>query len=212
MSVLLNHLSEIEPAVVAELSSAERRLLPAGSSHGADLFEGFSFVIVENGFVVVRRRISGGRGIVICHAGSGALLTVPEWEETLDGLVEARVTLVSDETYDKLLADPTLATVLSDGLRSALRQKRESIANFGSVQPVDRVKRKLVQLAQEHGRVVPNGIRLDFPITHELLGEMIGCARETVSRAIERLERTEFVVRDGRSYRLLVGPETIVTL
>ena len=37
---------------------------------------------------------------------------------------------------------------------------------------------------------------------------MIGSARETVSRAIERLERAGFVVRDGRSYHLQVEPET----
>jgi len=59
--------------------------------------------------------------------------------------------------------------------------------------------------------VVAGGVRLDFPVTHELLGEMIGSARETVSRALDRLESTGFVVREGRSYRLQVNPETIAT-
>ena len=148
------------------------------------------------------------RGVVVCHAGSGALLSVPELGEALVALVNARVTLVSEATYGKLLAQPKVAILLSDAMRSGLRQKRDSIANFASIRPVDRVERKLLQLAREHGRVVPGGIRLDFPITHELLGEMIGSARETVSRAIERLERAGFVVRDGRSYHLQVEPET----
>ena len=43
------------------------------------------------------------------------------------------------------------------------------------------------------------------------LAEMIGSARETVSRAIDRLERSGFLVRDGRSYRLLVQPDTLMT-
>ena len=57
--------------------------------------------------------------------------------------------------------------------------------------------------------MVTDGVRLDFPITHELLAEMIGSARETVSRAVEQLERSGVVVREGRSYRLRVEPERI---
>jgi CRP-like cAMP-binding protein len=41
--------------------------------------------------------------------------------------------------------------------------------------------------------------------------EMTGSARETVSRALERLEAAGVVVRQGRSYRLQVNPETIAT-
>jgi CRP/FNR family transcriptional regulator, cyclic AMP receptor protein len=213
MSVLLEQLAEADEGAVAELAAAEIRRLPAGSSNGAEAFGGVSFLIVESGFVVIRRRLPrrlpGRRGVVMCHGGTGALLTVPELDETLDALVVADVTLVSEATYGNLLARPNVAIVLSDALRSALRQKRDAIANFASVRPVDRVERKLLQLAREHGRVVPDGIRLDFPITHELLAEMIGSARETVSRAIDRLESTGFVVREGRSYRLQVEPEAL---
>lgn len=211
MSILLSQLTEADPDAVAELAAAEIRRLPAGSSSGADAFADVSFLVVEAGFVVIRRAIPGRRTVVICHAGPGAFLTVPQLDETLDALVEARVTLVSEAAYANLLAHRDVATVLSDAMRSELRQKRDSIANFGSLRPIDRVERKLLQLAREHGRVVPDGIRLDFPVTHELLAEMIGSARETVSRAIEQLESTGFVVRDGRSYRLQVRPESIPT-
>jgi hypothetical protein len=199
------------PEAAAELAAAEIRRLPAGSSSGVEAFSGVAFLVVETGFVVIRRMPTTRRGVVVCHAGSGALLSVPEPGEALVALADARVTLVSEATFDKLLAQPKVAILLSDAMRSGLRQKRDSIANFASVRPVDRVERKLLQLAREHGRVVPGGIRLDFPITHELLGEMVGSARETVSRAIERLERGGFVVREGRSYRLQIEPETLAT-
>jgi CRP-like cAMP-binding protein len=199
------------PEAAAELSAAEIRRLPAGSSSGVEAFSGVAFLVVETGFVVIRRTTTKRQGVAVCHAGSGALLSVPEPGEALVALADARVTLVSEATFDKLLAQPRVAILLSDAMRSELRQKRDSIANFASVRPVDRVERKLLQLAREHGRVVPGGIRLDFPITHELLGEMVGSARETVSRAIERLERGGFVVREGRSYRLQIEPETLAT-
>jgi CRP/FNR family transcriptional regulator, cyclic AMP receptor protein len=211
MSRLSDQVPEIEPEAAAVLAAAEARRLPAGSTHGVEAFGDASFLIVEKGFVVIRRTLSGRRAVVLCHAGPGALLTSPEPGETLEALVEAQVTLVSEAAYVNLLARPNAAIVLSDALRATLRQKQDSIANFADIRPVGRVERKLLQLAREHGRVVPDGIRLDFPLTHELLAEMIGSARETVSRAIDRLERSGFVVREGRSYRLQVKPETIPT-
>jgi hypothetical protein len=212
MSRLLDDAPEVEPEAAAELAAAEVRRLPAGSTQGGEAFGDVSFLIVEQGFVVIRRMFSSDRrGVIVCHAGPGALLTAPGPGETIDALVEAQVTLVTEAAYVNLLARPNAATVLSDSLRSTLRQKQDSIANFAGSRPVDRVERKLLQLAREHGRVVPDGIRLDFPITHELLAEMIGSARETVSRAIDHLESSGFVVRDGRSYRLQVKPETIPT-
>jgi len=211
MSTLFDELAEVEPEVAALLAAAEIRRLPPGTSHRPGVFGGASFLIVEHGFVVVRSATAERRGVVTCHGGAGTLLTAPEPGEILDALVEARVTLVPEALYADLLARPTIATVLSDALRSTLRQEQDSIANFGSVRPIERVQRKLLQLAGDHGRVVAGGVRLDFPVTHELLGEMIGSARETVSRALDRLERTGFVVREGRSYRLQVKPETIAT-
>ena len=160
---------------------------------------------------MIRSALTGTRGVILCHAGAGALLPAPLPGETLDALADARITLVSETTYGRLLAYPEVAAVLSNALRATLRQKQLSLANFVNVRHVERVQRKLLQLAREHGRVGTDGVRLEFPLTHDLLAEMIGSARETVSRAIDRLERIGFLVRDGRSYRLLVQPDALVT-
>jgi CRP-like cAMP-binding protein len=55
----------------------------------------------------------------------------------------------------------------------------------------------------------PDGIRLEFPLTHDLLAEMVASARETVTRAFDELQRSGFVIRDGHSYTLLVSPEVL---
>jgi CRP-like cAMP-binding protein len=57
--------------------------------------------------------------------------------------------------------------------------------------------------------VVRDGTRIDFPISHALLAEMIGSSRETVTRAVDELQRGGFIVRVGSTYRLLVPAEAI---
>lgn len=55
---------------------------------------------------------------------------------------------------------------------------------FGCVPPVERVRERLAQLARAHGRVAPDAIVIDVPLTHELLASMVGLARETVTVAL----------------------------
>jgi hypothetical protein len=210
VSALFVETGEARSAAADVLSTAPVRRLPSGSSHRVGHFDGVSFLVVEEGFIVIRRESTGRPGLVICFAGAGALVPAPVPGETLDALVEARLTLVSEVMYAALLTRPAVATVLSDALRLSLRQKQETIASFGSTHPDERVQRKLLQLAREYGHVAVDGIRVDFPITHELLAAMTGAARETVSRAIRRLERSGFLARDGRSYRLRVDPEAVL--
>jgi CRP/FNR family cyclic AMP-dependent transcriptional regulator len=211
MSTLFEDLADMQPNARSVLTGLEVLRARAGASTRSDAVGDASFLIVEEGIVVVRSASPESRGVILCHAGASALLPAPLPGETLEALVDARLTLVPESAYATLLADPDVATVLSDALRATLRQKQTSMANFASVRHVDRVERKLLQLAREHGRVATDGIRLDFPLTHDLLAEMIGSARETVSRAIDQLERVGFLVREGRSYRLLLQPDVLLT-
>jgi CRP-like cAMP-binding protein len=73
------------------------------------------------------------------------------------------------------------------------------------------VRRKLLQLARNYGRVVRDGIRIDFPISHMVIADMVGSSRETVTRALDELQRDGFVARRGRSYRLLVTPDCVAS-
>jgi len=80
---------------------------------------------------------------------------------------------------------------------------------FGSVRHTERVRRKLLQLACDYGRVTGDGVKLDLPLRHALLGEMVGSERETVTRAIDQLESAGFLSREGFHYRLHVAPDAL---
>jgi CRP-like cAMP-binding protein len=65
-----------------------------------------------------------------------------------------------------------------------------------------RVRRRLGELASEHGRSVPDGVRIEVPITQEDLAAMVGAARETVNRALVDLISAGMLRFDRRRYIL----------
>jgi CRP-like cAMP-binding protein len=184
--------------------------VPIGTcAHPRD-FGGATLLILERGVIAVRAQIPHGRrGVIVCHAGSGAILLPPAPGESLRVLEDAVIVAVSPDVRDHLLASPAAAEAIVEALTATLAQKTRTIANLSSFHHADRVRSKLVQLAQDHGRVSRDGIRLDLRLTHGLLAEMVGSARETVTRALEELEKEGFVVRNGRGYILQLPAEEL---
>jgi CRP-like cAMP-binding protein len=186
--------------------------ISAGEAYFRRSFDGAALLIVEEGFVVLRATFEQSlRSIVTCEAGSGGLILPPAEEEMLFGLVESRVTALSAHARDELMALPGAALTLVEQLTKSVGQKQENLSNFASARHSIRVRRKLLQLARSYGRVARDGVRIDFPISHTLLAEMVGSSRETVTRSLDELQRTGFVVRSGHSYRLLVSPDYILS-
>ena len=178
--------------------------------HYRPSFTGAALLVVEEGFVVVRATFpAGARSAVTVEAGPGAVLLPPTAEEVVTALAPSRVTMVSAYARDQLLASPAVARRIVERLAFGLAQRQEALANFAPTSHTERVRRKLLQLARGYGHVVRDGIRIDIPLSHALLAEMIGSSRETVTRALDELERDRFVVRDGSSYRLLVSADSL---
>src|SRR5205823_4174961 len=141
----------------------------------------------------------------------GALVLPPTEDESLVALTDVRLVSITSAMRDRLLESSEAAGLLLEGLAETLRQKHAAIASMSRLHHVDRVREKLIELARAHGRVGRDGIRLDFPLTHDLLGEMTGSARETVTRALDELQHEGFVVRRGRIYSVKLEPEQLTT-
>jgi CRP-like cAMP-binding protein len=213
VSWLLNEVPSSEKArAESALASCSVLSLLEGSSLGADRFESVSLLLVEYGLVLVSasNRVSPRR-IVLSLAGPGSVLLPPGADERLEALDDSHVTLVPTRSNARLLEIPAVASAVSDGVKSGLRDSRESLANFASRHHVDRVRLKLIQLARSHGKVGTDGLLLDLPLTHELLADMIGSTRETVTRALAQLAHEGIIRHERGRYRIAVPPETIAT-
>jgi CRP-like cAMP-binding protein len=61
------------------------------------------------------------------------------------------------------------------------------------------------QLADRWGRVHADGVHLDLPLTHELIGRMVGAHRTTVTLAVKSLRDDGLLERSGAGTWLLLG-------
>jgi CRP/FNR family transcriptional regulator, cyclic AMP receptor protein len=209
-SWLLDGLDEDEKRLasrILETCAADR--LPAGSRRRVGDLVQAEALLVESGFLVVRASSPSARHVVVAEAGAGAILLAPSEREHIQALTDSWTTVVPLAPLDDLLTIPGVAAPLFRVLGTALRLRQDATSYFANIHHVDRVRLKLLQLAEQFGRVSPDGIRLEFPLTHDLLGEMVGSARETVTRCLDELQRSGFVVRDGHFYRLLISPEAL---
>ena len=213
MSRLLQGLPLEEQAQVDEvLAGCATLALPVGSTRGAARIPDAALLVVEEGLVLLSSvRTGSSRCMAVTLAGSGEVLLSPTADEHLEALEDSWLTVVTPAALAALLGVAGASALVVEALAEALRERQETIGNFASVRHVERVREKLLQLARAHGKVVPGGVRLDLPLTHELVGEMVGSARETVTWAFAQLAREGFARREGRAYRLAVSPEALAS-
>ena len=170
-----------------------------------------ALLAVEDGFVAVRRTAPAPRrSVIVDEAGAGGVLLPPAADEELVALVPSCVRVVSSAAIEQLLSGSEGAHVVCEALASALRRREELIASLSNARHVERVREKLLRLARDYGKVDGRGVRINLPLTHELLAEMVCSARETVTRAVDELEREGFVIRERGGYRVTVDAQLLV--
>jgi CRP-like cAMP-binding protein len=193
--------------VESALATCSALSLPAGSSLGADRLGTVPLLSVEDGLVLVSAHEPGSaRRIVVGVAGPGSILVAPADRERLEALSDARLTLIPTSAQRRLLAIATAATVIVEALAGGVRECRESLAQFASRRHSDRVRQKLDQLARAHGKVGREGLLLDLPLTHDLLADLVGSRRETVTRSLAQLARDGLISHERGRYLITVPP------
>jgi CRP-like cAMP-binding protein len=168
-------------------------------------------LIVERGIVAIAAGGGPRRRIVLSFCSPGTLLPPLRGDEQLVALLDSAVIAIPVAVERTLLHVPAAAQLIVDALLEELRERQQSLAQFGNVTHAERLRAKLLQLARSHGTAVAGGVEVDLPLTHKLLGDAIGSARETVTAAMRSLEKEGFLTRVGRRYRLTVSSDDLAS-
>jgi CRP-like cAMP-binding protein len=88
--------------------------------------------------------------------------------------------------------------------RSARRVINLDVQRAIAAQPRLEVRLALLlwHLAGRWGKVEPGGIRLPVPLTHQLLGHLVGAERPSISHAVARLAHSGLVTGHGDEWHL----------
>lgn len=93
---------------------------------------------------------------------------------------------------------------LSSRLRYNTRQM-DSLASLGIPQ---RLARKLLELAQNYGQVVPHGVHINMILTQTDLASLIGATRESINKSLRDFRRRQWI-RVDQGHIILLDPEAL---
>ncbi len=127
--------------------------------------------------------------------GAGDLLMAPQWraEEMVDhGEIWRVLTPIGVGVLDQaFLEQVRLWPPLSEALMRRVSQRVCDINALRAIASHPRLEVRLVlllwHLASRWGKVEPSGIRLQLPLTHRLLGQLVGAERPSITHALTRL-------------------------
>jgi CRP/FNR family transcriptional regulator len=104
------------------------------------------------------------------------------------------------ETY--LRSRPELLTTFMQKISEQVSDALTLLDDFRGRDVASRLARVLVKFSQQYGVKTDSGVRIDLPVTHQDLANMIGTARETVSRNMARFRQKGYV-RDASTGQAL---------
>ncbi len=91
-----------------------------------------------------------------------------------------------------------------------LRIACDTIADMRSQKTDSRVARALLRLAYNCGVPVENGVRLDAPITHQEIGNLVGACRQTVTEVLQGFEARGWLSQCDRQITI-ISPQSLDT-
>lgn len=171
----------------------------AGPGPGLLVLEGLVSINVQVGDRIAAELVGAGDLIQPWGGEDEELLLCDiEWR----ALVPTRFAMLDAEFAQRVSPWPQITQSLLG--RAGRRTRRVNLQRAITAQPRLEVRLALLlwHLASRWGKVEPGGIRLPVPLTHQLLGRLIGAERPSVSHALARLAHAGLVTGHGDEWHL----------
>lgn len=185
---------------------------PDPGAFGALLLDGL-IVIRINAETRAHVELLGPGDVIGPWVGSGQELTLPS-VPTTSVVSKARIALLDRRFAVRTARWPEIHAAIMH--RMIVRTRRLSLQSAinGLSRIEERLEVTLWELAYRFGRVTPDGIMLDLPLTHSQMAEMVAAQRPSVSTAFTRLQDHGRIVHVARHRWLLLGepPSTLAAL
>lgn len=204
----------LPPEQLARLNGVSRqKTFPKGSSVylPSDVSQGI--MLVAEGRIRLSSLTPDGKQAILAFIEPGevfgelALVDGGTREEYAEAVVTSTVILLpGDVLQDLLLESPQFSLGITRliGLRRRRVERRLKSLLFRSTR--ERLGSLLLELVEQYGRPVPEGVLIDLKLSHQDLASIIGATRESVTLLLGELH-TEGLVQIGRQRVVIRAPE-----
>ncbi len=167
--------------------------------------QGDSLFVINNGKVKVSIVSEDGREVILTILGEGnffgemSLLDGNPRSANVTTMEETELLMVRRADFLRFIQNtPQVAIKLLSVLAQRLRKTDRKIEGLALSDVTGRITQTILQLAEEQGRPIPEGVLIKNRPTHQDLANMSGTTRETVSRVLKRLENQGYIVHRGK--------------
>jgi CRP/FNR family transcriptional regulator/CRP/FNR family cyclic AMP-dependent transcriptional regulator len=172
--------------------------------------EGQTFFVIVSGRVHVAVITSEGKNTILATLKPGDFFGEMA---ILDGEPRSASVIASEQCsllilYRKMFLDilqryPKITISMLVEMSKRLRRANRHINTLSLMSVYGRVADVLLQLARDQGQRVRNMIIIPNRPTHQIIADMAGTSRETVSRILSQLQRKHYIVIDGKKMVIL---------
>lgn len=164
----------------------------------------------RSGTLKVTKLLSSGREILITILQAGSLwsdraILNGYWREVfVEAMGPCDVVIIENTAFEAFLRnDPARFTAFMQRISEQVSDALTLLDDFRGRDVASRLARVLVRFSEQYGTELDSGaVRIELPMTHQDLANMIGTARETVSRNMARFRQKGYV-RDAATGQAL---------
>jgi CRP/FNR family transcriptional regulator, cyclic AMP receptor protein len=172
--------------------------------------EGQTFFVLVSGRVHVAVITSEGKSAILATLKPGDFFGEMAM---LDGEPRSASVIASEDCtllmlYRKMFLDilqryPKITIQMLVEMSQRIRRANRHINTLSLMSVYGRVADVLLQLAKEQGQRVRGMIVIPNRPTHQVIADMAGTSRETVSRILSQLQKKSYIVNDGKKMVIL---------
>jgi hypothetical protein len=155
--------------------------------------------LIASGMMTRELHLAKARSVELLSTGD----LLRPWDEDAASFVDAawyvqermRLAVLNREAADEICRWPALTSVL---IERGMRRSR-SLAVHAAIENIrgldDRLLTLSWHLAERWGRRTPDGILIPFQLTHQMLADLVGARRPSVSTALGELRQRGLLIR-----------------
>ena len=200
----LKHLPIFEELAPADLAAIDNVTVERRYKKNMIIFmegepgEGFHYV--KSGKVKIVKIAQDGREHIINILGPGdvfaevLLFNRGPYPATSVALEDSIIGIIKNIELENVVVDnPRIALHIIRVMNKKLLHAQMKIKTLALSDTFARTAQILGRLAQQYGRQVPGGIRLDIDMTRQDLANLVGTTRETVSRVLSSMKKDKVI-------------------